>query len=470
MAFQEQYEARIAEAKRQGKPIWEKDLKLERYHDTFNLLTLPLVVLANAYHMYACYMAPADSDPYTIFGNSRMSGSIAWDICWYVFACYIITDTIWIAILPRTVANPVSILIHHSICIGGWFLATTWPEWEFYTSSSIAVEISTFFLIAKRYYREGLLGRVIRMMDNITWILGRLVWWPIVTYNGTICYTKLVAAYPDMPLNGYINTGLFSTITGNMIMFQNFQWTYEKYFKAKSIVANTKGKGEKTDDKDKPVVDDYLNRMHDEFNLVCLPLVIVGYLWHTYACMSQPSDLDQITIFSLPRISNDVSWTYLWWCFTIYIYVDTMWVMLYPESVGSPITIIIHHVICSIGWMIIFAWPGWEWYIASGLIVEINTWFLIAKRQPRFKQWKIFFFLDDVTWVISRLIFFPINTYNFIHGWLWLAQQYPEQPLGGYWNSGLFTMTACCVVMSQNLIWSYQKFANRKYSGKEKGL
>ena len=120
--------------------------------------------------------------------------------------------------------------------------------------------------------------------------------------------------------------------------------------------------------------------------------------------------------------------------------------------------------------MIIFAWPGWEWYIASGLIVEINTWFLIAKRQPRFKQWKIFFFLDDVTWVISRLIFFPINTYNFIHGWLWLAQQYPEQPLGGYWNSGLFTMTACCVVMSQNLIWSYQKFANRKYSGKEKGL
>ena len=136
-----------------------------------------------------------------------------------------------------------------------------------------------------------------------------------------------------------------------------------------------------------------LNKIHDYFNLICLPFICACYVWHMNTLYNMPKDPDPITIFSLPRHSNNSNaWFYNYWTFNIYIIIDTLWILLYPRCVASPNTLLAHHVVCVIGWQLcsLSQWGdgndnhyqfNWEYYISAGLCVEFNTYFLILKRQ-----------------------------------------------------------------------------------------
>ena len=68
-------------------------------HDKFNLLVLPIVsFLAVAYFINVDYY-------YLLF---------------YVFLCYMLLDSLWLAIYPRTVASPGVIITHHIMVILVW--------------------------------------------------------------------------------------------------------------------------------------------------------------------------------------------------------------------------------------------------------------------------------------------------------------------------------------------------------------
>ena len=213
----------------------------------------------------------------------------------------------------------------------------------------------------------------------------------------------------------------------------------------------------------------YLNRIHDYFNLLTLPMVFAAYCWHMWALYQQPRDDFVITPLSFPRESKHVAWDVCYWTFCVYIVVDSLWIILYPRTVKSPTSIIVHHVICVIGWQICHLWPGWEFYISYGLCVEINTFFLIAKRQLKYP---ILYWLDDFTWFVTRLLMFPVNAYNMVSVWLWMSQHPMSagMPLGGYCNTGLYAATTCVLVTCQNFMWTKDKWFKNKNTGKEKGL
>merc|ERR1712146_279558 len=110
-----------------------------------------------------------------------------------------------------------------------------------------------------------------------------------------------------------------------------------------------------------------------------------------------------------------------------YIALDTAWVIMYPESVPSPTDIIVHHIICLVGWHIVLCWPHWEFYISAGLVVEFNTWLLIAKRQYSKEDLPpLLGKLENITWFFARLVFFPIVTWNFLCGYIHMCKEYPK--------------------------------------------
>lgn len=139
-------------------------------------------------------------------------------------------------------------------------------------------------------------------------------------------------------------------------------------------------------------IDELWHNRHDIFNLIAIPFIILTnslYLFH----------------------SHDWYWTEFW-CFFIYIVVDTLWLIIKPRSVVSPNAIIAHHAVCIIGWMLpalnnqIYA----DW-VSYGLLVEINTWFLIARRT--WKDISFFSICFYICWFLLRLIMYPVVLYQF---------------------------------------------------------
>jgi len=107
---------------------------------------------------------------------------------------------------------------------------------------------------------------------------------------------------------------------------------------------------------------------------------------------------------------------------------------------------------------------------------EWNTFFLIAKR--RFPAWKALVMLDNVTWVLTRLLLFPLVTLNTIAVWLHLSHSHevvdtnPSAPK--YWNSGLLMALFASTLTVQNVLWSRDKLLLLRLSrhndqGKDKG-
>ena len=105
-----------------------------------------------------------------------------------------------------------------------------------------------------------------------------------------------------------------------------------------------------------------------------------------------------------------------------YFLVDLFWVVLIPGCVRSPNTIIVHHLAVCVYIYLVVIHPDQFWFMGSCLSIEINTWFLIARRvmnQAGLPVWnlnlpwgfslqvKIISLLFYSTWFLGRCILFP---------------------------------------------------------------
>ena len=87
-------------AKRSDKKEDNIDKYCHAMHDKFNLVVLPVITFLSV-----SYFFMKDYYYYPLF---------------YTFLCYMIADSLWLVIYPRTVASPTVILIHHIMGILGW--------------------------------------------------------------------------------------------------------------------------------------------------------------------------------------------------------------------------------------------------------------------------------------------------------------------------------------------------------------
>lgn len=139
-------------------------------------------------------------------------------------------------------------------------------------------------------------------------------------------------------------------------------------------------------------VDEHWHRIHDIFNLICLPWILLVTSLHLY---------------------EGSQWFWIqFWVFLSYLLVDTLWLVLKPKSVASPTVIIGHHIVCLVGWIQpAFNERKYSVWISQCVLVEINTWFLIARR-----TWKsnlLFSLCFYFTWIVLRLIMYPVILVQF---------------------------------------------------------
>lgn len=176
-------------------------------------------------------------------------------------------------------------------------------------------------------------------------------------------------------------------------------------------------------------------KQHDIFNLITIPFLILTLL--KYFLTSQKN------YFELYLIG------------LIYFIIDMIWLIIWPKSVTSPYFIIFHHILSCIGWSLPIIQPNLASWVALCFLVEFNTFFLIARRnvQEDSYLYHILTVCFHITWVILRLILYPLLVYHFFP--IALSHSYDVGTFYNYYSLGLILVVTLTLL---NLKWSYELY------------
>eukprot|EP00746_Dinoflagellata_sp_MGD_P167300 gnl/MRDRNA2_/MRDRNA2_97813_c0_seq1.p1 gnl/MRDRNA2_/MRDRNA2_97813_c0~~gnl/MRDRNA2_/MRDRNA2_97813_c0_seq1.p1 ORF type:complete len:290 (-),score=29.53 gnl/MRDRNA2_/MRDRNA2_97813_c0_seq1:147-1016(-) len=220
-------------------------------------------------------------------------------------------------------------------------------------------------------------------------------------------------------------------------------------------------------------------RVHDFFNIVALvPLVLLNLVNWDWEAMTGSRPL------SFKSFWTGAYFDTFWWTTLAYFAVDLLWVVLIPGAVKSPSVIIKHHLIVLMYIMVPFLHPKTAWCMGACMTVELNTWFLIARRyfkddrsspsskdssvteSPRPDSWKdlwlhIGFY---TTWIGIRMILYPLLVVIFCYEFHDLSME-----LGTYVNCMIVAPMIQVVLVILNLKWSWDLFGCSQRSRHSKG-
>jgi len=224
-----------------------------------------------------------------------------------------------------------------------------------------------------------------------------------------------------------------------------------------------------------PVYDpDWARDWHDFFNLVVLvPVVVLNVMnWNWDLLLNSPS---------FHNIQK--AWTGDWFVpffavTALYFFVDLLWILLLPQCVKSPSTIIQHHLATMLYIIIPYTNEQYRWCMGSCMIVEVNTWFLIARRvfnKQGFPPWiidlsfvsirvkliSIFFYL---TWIGIRCILYPALMPSFYRIWVDHSAK-----VGSKWNLVMLCIPLHAIFCLLNLKWSYDLLMSKLRYWRRKG-
>ncbi|KAL3932395.1 MAG: hypothetical protein SGARI_003974, partial [Bacillariaceae sp.] len=163
--------------------------------------------------------------------------------------------------------------------------------------------------------------------------------------------------------------------------------------------------------------DDWARDSHDFFNLIVLiPIVALNVMnWNWEVLMN---------LKKKQTVAD--AWTGDWfelffWTTAMYFVADLIWVITTPNCVKSPSVIIQHHLVTMFYILVPYYQPDVRWCMGACMSVEINTWFLIARRvfnKQGFPPWiidlsvvsiriKLISICFYVTWIGIRVILYP---------------------------------------------------------------
>lgn len=184
--------------------------------------------------------------------------------------------------------------------------------------------------------------------------------------------------------------------------------------------------------------DDKLLIIHDYFNIISLPFIIIT---------------DWIYLINPYLLEFDL----LFYLFTIYMLVDLIWLLLKPKSVGSPGSIMFHHVISVSGWSIVYFQPRLTLIARLSLLVECNTWLNILKRYYKTDFiYKCFY----VTWFLFRVILYPVLTYFLYNEMIFYYSIY-----GTFFCSSSIGFLVGFLLCILNYKWTYDLIVRKGYLG-----
>jgi len=211
--------------------------------------------------------------------------------------------------------------------------------------------------------------------------------------------------------------------------------------------------------------EDWARDTHDFFNLIVLiPIIVLNIMnWNW-----------DLLFFGKKQNIAD-AWTGEWfdlffWTTVSYFVSDLIWVLLVPKCVKSPGVIIQHHVVTMLYLLVPFYRPHCRWCMGACMSVEINTWFLIARRvfnKQGFPPWIIDLSIVSirlkvisvgfyVTWFGIRVFLYPAMLY-------YLIKVYMKESTrsGTYVNIDLIPPVLQSVFCILNLKWTIDLIASK---------
>lgn len=172
---------------------------------------------------------------------------------------------------------------------------------------------------------------------------------------------------------------------------------------------------------------DMARDMHDFFNLIILvPIIVLNILnWNWEKLMKfHPSDG-----FPVHAWHGDLFHPFFL-STALYFLIDLLWVLIVPRCVKSPTTIVQHHIATLLYITIPYYFPHIRWAMGVCMMVEINTWFLIARRvfnRQGFPPWtiglpgrlfsvrlKLISICFYISWIFIRIIVYPIIMLEYV--------------------------------------------------------
>ena len=173
-------------------------------------------------------------------------------------------------------------------------------------------------------------------------------------------------------------------------------------------------------------------------------------------------------------------WFHVFFYYTqTYFVVDLLWVILVPSCVRSPSTIIQHHIATILYMMVPYYFLPYRFLMGALLSVEINTWFLIARRvfnKQGLPPWtidlppiisiriKLISTCFYVTWIVIRCIIYPALLLNFF-----TRYENRTKLLGTRFNVFALCIALQTCFVALNLKWTYDLIMSKVRYWRRKG-
>jgi hypothetical protein len=206
--------------------------------------------------------------------------------------------------------------------------------------------------------------------------------------------------------------------------------------------------------------EDWYRDTHDFFNLIVLiPIIVLNVMnWNW--------DL----VFHLNKKQTIAdAWTGEWFevffaSTVMYFLSDLLWILLIPKCVKSPATIIQHHIVTLLYIMVPYYTLDLRWCMGACMSVEVNTWFLIARRvfnKAGFPPWiidlsfvsiriKLISICFYITWIGIRCILYPMIMVYIVERW-----RIESVKTGTYFNIELISPVLHSSFCILNFKWTY---------------
>ena len=187
-------------------------------------------------------------------------------------------------------------------------------------------------------------------------------------------------------------------------------------------------------------VDEKWHRIHDIANILVLPLVIAVNL--------------------LYLLGGDTHAKLQFLVFLTYIVFDTIFILVKPDCVASPKVIAAHHMLVMFGWSWMLVDDTFYRWASYGLLVEINTWFHVLRRN--FRSSLLIQILFFISWFTLRDVMYPVILYHFIFEYF----RYSHEK-NTYMNGAFVILALMAYLTWLNMKWTYElskKFKIHNYS------
>jgi hypothetical protein len=202
-------------------PYWYK------LHDIFNIISIPIVAIPNLVYILRAKYVGFENMPSVLahLDSGYVDDDAFYHFLHWLFVAYLIIDTVWVIVRPRSVPAPVMIVLHHIVSLLGWSMPvlTGAPYLRKWTTLAMMVEANTFFLILRR----NVSGRVNFVLDYfflLTWVVFRVAAYAYIT----IFYPYY---YFDQIFSWELNASKSCYIMVIFLDIMNAKWTADLLYK-----------------------------------------------------------------------------------------------------------------------------------------------------------------------------------------------------------------------------------------------